>query len=104
DPDPAYSGSVLGRIFLDAKNNLSMAIWPLDKDKNTTCRTEILLPNIEDFEFEFLGKNSATKPEKKEKIRPINSDFSWKTNWPKSHGSVPSIIRLSIREKKGDNP
>ncbi|PIS02321.1 MAG: hypothetical protein COT85_06020 [Chlamydiae bacterium CG10_big_fil_rev_8_21_14_0_10_42_34] len=104
DPDPAYSGSVLGRIFLDAENNLSCAMWPLGKEKNLPWRTEILLPNVEDFEFEFLGKNSATKPGKKERIRPINGDLAWRTSWPKSQKSVPSIIRLSIQENRGGNP
>lgn len=104
DPDPAFSGAVLGRLFLDGEHNLSLASWPLDKNKNHPWRKEILLPHVESFEFEFLGKNSATEHGKKETIRPINAALAWRTRWPKSQTEIPSIIRLTLQEEKSQEP
>lgn len=96
DPDPAYSGSIIGRVYLDAEKNLCLATWPLGK--NRAWRKEILLPRVQSFEFEFLGtKNGA---EKKEKMRSITTNLAWRTVWAPSHEETPSIIRLKIEEEK----
>lgn len=100
DPDPAYSGSITGRIYLDEEKNLCLATWPLDENKNRPWRKEILLSHIDGFEFEFLGKKSATEHGKKEKIKPITPNLAWRTAWPKTPEEVPSIIRLSVQQKK----
>lgn len=104
DPDPAYSGSVTGRIFIDPEKNLCLATWPLDKSKNRPWRKEILLSHIERLEFEFLGKRSASDSGKKEKIRPINAMFAWRELWSPSQAGIPSIIRLSVWEEKQKEP
>ncbi len=104
DPEPAYSGTILGRLFIDADKNLCLATWPLDLPKNGPWRQEILLPHIEDFEWEFLGKISATEHAKKEKIRPITPTHGWRTAWSKTHQEPPSIIRLTVWEEKQKEP
>lgn len=104
DPDPAFSGAVLGRLFLDEKQNLSLAIWPLDKNKAHLWRNEILMPGIESFEFAFLGRNSAPDQKKKEKIEQVNSALAWRSLWAKSESRVPSMIRLSLQEEKAKEP
>jgi hypothetical protein len=94
DPDPVFSGSVLGRIYLDEDNNLNLAIWPLGSAESASWRKEILFTNVSDFEFEFLSLK--TKKEGKEKSRPINESLEWILSWSKSRSDTPSIIRLSI--------
>lgn len=104
DPDPAFSGAVLGRLFLDESHNLSLAIWPLDKNKAHLWRNEILMSGIESYEFAFLGRNSAPEQKKKEKIEPINGAFAWRSLWAKSESRVPSMIRLTLQEERAKEP
>ncbi len=103
DPDPAFSGSILGKIFVDDSHNFCLATWPLHQDKNLLWRKEVLFPHVESFEFEFLGEN-ATEHGKKEAIKPINATLAWRTHWPKSPQKMPSIVRLKIEEEKEKEP
>ncbi len=104
DPDPAFSGSILGRIYLDSEKNICLATWPLSKEKNGSWRKEVLLSNVAYFEFEFLGKQSAVEHGQKEKIRPINASLAWRYTWPKTGREVPGIIRLRISEEASKEP
>lgn len=99
DPDPQYSGSVLGRIYLDSENNLCLTTKPLDEE-SPYFRKEILLKNIVDFEFEFLGP----KGDKKAKEKPVTASLAWKTDWKEMQGRVPSMIRLRVQEKNEKEP
>ncbi len=96
DPEPAYSGAILGRIFLDENHNFSLATWPLEQVR--PWRKEILLSGVEQFQFEFLGPNDAAY---KEKIRPINGQLAWWSHWPSERKQIPSMIRLTIVQKTG---
>ncbi len=102
DPDPAYSGTLLGRIYLDEKNNLVLVSWPNQKEKNLPWRKEILFPHTASFQFEFLG--SRTDLEKKEVIQPITPNLAWRTIWGKKQQQLPSIIRLTVQEEKRKEP
>ncbi len=100
DPDPAFSGPVMGRIYLDEESNLSLATWPLGpKEDNPLWRKEILLSGVQRFEFEFMSPKKEEDRTKKEKIKPINSALEWRAQWPKSRTDIPSVIRLFIQEK-----
>lgn len=94
DPDPSYSGSILARLYIDEELNLSLATWPLDKSQ--LWRKEILLAHVDSFELEFLGPNSAAQ---KEKVTPLNANFAWRSQWPKIHTQLPSIIRLKLLQQ-----
>jgi len=94
DPDPAFSGSIVGRIYIDEEKNLSLAIWPLEKaGKKRPWRKEILLSNVEDFEFLFLGKNTGPA------IHPVNAQFAWYDTWPEERLDTPPMARLKVRQK-----
>ncbi len=77
DPDPLFSGSIIGRLFIDENHNLSLALWPNDPDKKQYFRKEVLLSNVSDFSMEFL-----------------NESF-WKSSWPKTE-KIPSLLRISL--------
>lgn len=91
DPDPAFSGPILGRIYIDEENNLALGLWPLEKEKkNRPWRKEILLDHVTHFEFEFLGQKQ------KKEDKAITATLAWHKLWPKKRMETPSMIRLSI--------
>jgi len=95
DPDPAFSGPILARIYLDDDRNLSLALWPLDPEEKKTrpWRSEILLSHIDDFEFHLLGKKIEPG------IAPVNAHLAWYDHWPETREENPSMVRLTIRQK-----
>ncbi len=94
DPDPAFSGKVIARVYRDVDRNLSLAIWPHPvKKKNGTSlpwRNEILLSDIDAFEFLFLGKKAPDLP--------VNAEFAWESLWPSNRKENPSMVRLTIQQ------
>lgn len=104
DPDPAFSGSIVGRIYLDRENNLSLATWPLTQEKNRPWRKEILFPGVKSFAFEFLGDKTPVEHGTKETSRSINATLAWKSSWPKTVHKVPGIIRLTLFEETTEKP
>lgn len=96
DPDPAFSGSVLGKLYLDEEKNFCLALWPIDakKEKALPWRKEILFSHIEDFRFEFLGeKIKANDPVL---AASQKSSYVWHTEWESSRNAIPSQIRLTL--------
>ena len=98
DPEPAFSGSVLGKIYLDPQENLSLDLWPQSETEDSPWRKEVLLSHVERFEFEFLGPLRASDSGKKELLRPINANDCWRPLWLKSLRPTPGIIRLTVYE------
>lgn len=97
DPDPAFSGPILGRIYLDNDHRLALALWPLEKEKkNRPWRKEILLSHIDAYEFQFLGTKVASETD------PVNSELAWHSIWPQLKGKNPSMVRLKIQQKEID--
>lgn len=99
DPDPQYSGSVIGRIFLDNESNLCLTTKPMVED-SPHFRKEVILQNIVDFEFEFLGPKGG----KRSKERAITPQLAWKKEWKEMQGRVPSIIKLEVQQKNEKEP
>lgn len=104
DPDPAFSGPIMGRLFIDEKGSFTLASWPLSKAKNLPWRTEVLLSQVERFEFEFLSRLSACQQGTKETMKKVNENYAWRSRLPKSQTEFPSIIRLRIFEKNQKQP
>ena len=94
DPDPAFSGVLLGRIFLDGKKNLCLASWPIDSEKNRTWRKEVLLSKVTDFSLEFLGEKREADP----KIRSVTAQVGWHPRWLKGRKDLPSMVRLNVKQ------
>jgi type II secretory pathway pseudopilin PulG len=98
DPDPAFSGPILGKVFLDADDNLALALWPLEKTDKNHYRKEILLSHVQKMRFQFLAKKTFQQPDSK--AIPINGSLEWRTNWPKNRWDIPSIIRLIVEQNE----
>ncbi len=104
DPDPLFSGSIIGRLYVDDDHNLALATWPLTKSKNPPWRKEILLTHVESFDLEFLGDASAAEDKNREKIRPITANYAWRSHHYPSQTTIPSMIRLTLQEEKNKEP
>jgi hypothetical protein len=93
DPDPTFSGILLGRIYIDDKKNLTLALWPNEKrGENIPWRKELLLTSVDDFHFEFLGKHVDKES------RAITTHLGWHSQWPKKRLEAPSMVRLFITQ------
>ncbi len=99
DPDPAFCGAIMGRIYIDEEQNLNLATWPLEKSPQRPWRKEVLLSQVTRFEVEFLGQK---KEGQKEKTKPVNATLEWSPRWPKSRTDMPTTVRLSIWQGSGD--
>ena len=97
DPDPSFSGPIIGKVFVDSDSNLVLALWPLEKMEKNFYRKEILLPNVQKIRFQFLAKKNAQQIDPK--AVSINSNLEWRTDWPKNRWDIPSIIRMIVQQK-----
>lgn len=96
DPDPAFSGPIIGKVFIDSDSNLTLAMWPLEKMEKNFYRKEILLSNVQKIRFQFLAKKNSQQIDPK--AIAINSNLEWRTDWPKKRWDIPSIIRLIVQQ------
>ena len=96
DPDPDFSGPILGKVFLDDQANLTLALWPLEMKEKQLFRKEILLGHVQNMRFQFLAKKNLQQVDPQ--AIPINSSLEWRTNWPKHRWDIPSMIRLMIQQ------
>ncbi|MEC7839798.1 MAG: hypothetical protein VX777_07145 [Chlamydiota bacterium] len=92
--DPQYSNHVIGRIFLDNENNLSLAVSPTSKrwqeDRLIPLKREILLDNVSDLRFSFFTVNNMNFP-----------SGSWVAEWKQSNEQLPALLKIEITEGIG---
>ncbi len=96
DPNPLFSGPVLGRIYIDGGANLSLAICPLEKTAGELHRKEMLIPHVQAVRFQFLAKKTLQEPDAKS--IPVNACLEWRSDWPKNRWDIPSTIRMMIQQ------
>lgn len=89
--DPAFSGEVLGRLFLDDKGHLVMLTWPPRKlwpeGGFPSFRREVLLENVEAVQFQFFATAKDTLTAR------------WVESWTRESQDLPGIIQLMITLK-----
>ncbi|HAB99122.1 MAG TPA: hypothetical protein DCE71_04805 [Parachlamydiales bacterium] len=93
DPDPAFSGPSLARIYINPKHELCLAIWPREREKGkTSVRHEVLLRHVESFAFQFATKKA-------------DQSIGWENKRPaKAKQTIPSLVRLDIWENEQKKP
>lgn len=90
DPDPRFSGTVIGRLYLDSKNQLVLTIWPAKPDKKSPAwRTEILLKKVTSLSFEFFSEDYMSSS-------VWQPHFTWRKEWPKRCFEIPLMIKLNV--------
>jgi hypothetical protein len=98
DPDPAFSGPIVGTLFIDGDANLSLTLFPLDaKEGGGPCRKEILMSRASRLRFQFLAKKNSQHPDPN--ATPILPSLEWRTNWPKTRWDIPSLIRIFVEQQ-----
>ncbi len=98
DPDPKFSGIVVGKLFIDDEKNLKLKIWGTDNKEilENIVRDETLFKNIKKIEFRFLSnKEPENKAYKKE---AVSKDLEWIDFWSKEKNYLPSIIKLKLSD------
>jgi hypothetical protein len=76
DPDPAFSGMIHGALYVDGGKNLVLHTSPLD-ESSKEWRAEILLKDVERFQFDFLKAK-------------------WSTEREKTEMGLPQVVRLTV--------
>lgn len=102
--DPAYSGDVLGRLYIDSSKRLCLAVWPLHvKDPHEHLQEEILFENIVDISYKFysppekIKKGTDITPKKTidpEKKSPEKNE--WLPEWLETYKQMPAIVEIVI--------
>lgn len=115
--DPAFSGDILGRLYVDQKGRLRLAMWPIRvSDPHEYMKEEVLLDNVKNIEFQFysapekLSNENAIKAPPpitpstqvkllgQEKPEPKEPEKDrWYTNeWLLAYDQMPSIIKIIL--------
>ena len=81
DPDPKFSGIVLGRLSL-IDQELSLLTWPLNEKKH--FRKEILMNKVQDLSYQFFTSSEE--------------GFFWTKKWLKESSSLPPMIKISLMQ------
>jgi len=87
DPTPEFSGSLFGLLKVE-KKKLLLKTWPssFTKESNSVpTRSQILLDDVENIEFEFYFKNEKT------------NKFENLSLWPEENKKMPLMFLLLIK-------
>ncbi len=93
DPDPAFSGAVMGKLFLDEKGNFVSIITPLPSaiDGPLPYRKEVLFSKVSRCEFQFF----SMQRESSEGVPVL-----WKREFSEKERQTPSMVRLYLWDEK----
>jgi hypothetical protein len=94
DPDPAYSGTIRGKLFLDPDKNIVLETSPLSSEEEPDFlpRKEILFAKTGGFEIELLGGKHLPI------LRELTPTLAWHKEWPSNRSFPPSQVRFLIKE------
>ena len=87
DPSPKFSGSLFGFLKVE-KKQLLLKTWPSSftkEDKIVPIRSQTLLDNVQEIEFEFYFKNEK------------NNKFEHTSLWPEENKKMPLMFLLIIK-------
>lgn len=99
--NPALSGTVLGRLFLDATTHtVCLGIWPSNGD-DEPFQIRKLLSNVESMRFSFYWPVDpfalAVDPSKVGKPEP---NPGWPQSWEKEFGELPPMMKIVLEHPK----
>ena len=103
--NPALSGDVLGRLYVNSKHELSLAIWPLHVSQpHSYLEEEILFPHVVKVNYHFYAAPQRIQNEKDivsgkvidtEKKNP-EKDLWHDEEWFMSYKQMPSILKIVL--------
>lgn len=128
--DKAFSGHVLGRLYLDVNGNIMLAYWPSPKRWETTgavpMKKELLMQGVENLAFEFYiapkrkdkegqepAKNSDSKAKagadsksgEEEKSTEPEPKGEWRRQaWLQDYKQLPVMVKIIVTLPKEQKP
>ena len=94
DPEPPFSGAVIGRIYIDEDHNLALSYWPSNSDeKERRWRKETLFSNVSEMQLLFLNPD-----EKEHFIHTDRPKVLWDRSWSKGKTAPPSMVRMMLKQ------
>jgi hypothetical protein len=92
DPDPLFSGPLVGRLFVDGEKRLRLESRPIPQEEGQDAhRLETLLSRVERLEWQFLTPSPSSISPPAEKVL-----WQWRPEWPPSE-ELPPCCRIVIR-------
>jgi hypothetical protein len=106
--DPAFSGDVLGRLYVDLDKRLCLAMWPLHvSDPHEHLQEEVLMENVIDVSYSFYAAPERVKDGKEidtgKKVDPEKKTpekDKWHDEWLISYKQMPSIMKMVVKVAK----
>lgn len=104
--DNNLANHVLGRLFIDKKDNLVLGTWPSPKrwgvNPNLEMKREVLLENVSDLNFEFYvppkrERDLVLKP--KQQAVEIAPENHWHKSWSYRLNQLPPMIKIHMTKK-----
>lgn len=115
--DPQFSNHVLGRLFVDKRNRLCLAVWPSpyrwEEFHPPSIKCEVLEENIAELEFEFYipPKRDLETVWKQAKMNvkipegfPQSEAGEWLKEWPASYEQLPAMLKLNMKSTVTGKP
>ena len=108
--NPAFSGDVLGRLYVDSDFQLRLATWPLHvEEPHLHMQEEVLFENVADVRYFFYAapervnnKDDITTPKIDPEKKFPEKDKWHENEWAVTYEQMPSIVKLEI--DVADNP
>lgn len=118
--DPQFANHVLGRLYLDSQNRLSLATLPSPArwgpSQILKVKNEVLMEDVESLSFKFyvplhrersLAGNKAPKGESskgKTQAIDIQPKDSWHSDWKSEYNQLPAMVKILVEVKNRDEP
>lgn len=107
--EPTFSGHIIARLYVDTKDKLCLAMWPIfSENPKEHMQKEVLLENVNGIKFAFFMPSErkksdadvATQKNEKGEIKsPVKN--AWNENeWLKSYDLMPAILKIDFTLKK----
>jgi len=108
--DPSFSNYVLGRLYVDEKRRLCLAIMPSPprwiETVNVPIKIEVLFENVDKMTMEFyippvkdrniIWQNHKPSAIKQSQTLVMDVEGGWKTEWMQEYNELPVLIRLKL--------
>lgn len=123
--DPTFSGDILGRLYVDRHQRLSLAMWPLNvDDPHEEMKEEVLLDHVVGIQFQFYSAPERVTNDQTIKVPPPiappthgkllgkdkpepkqpEKDHWYTDEWLLAYEQMPSIIRITLTVAEKSTP
>lgn len=106
--DPAFSGDVLGKLYLDMDGRLCLVIWPLYvSEPYQYLQEEVLMDHVISMNYSFYAApermcnaKEIISGDKIDTEKKMPEKDKWHDEWAITYNQMPSIMRMVIEVPK----